>query len=49
MLESCEARRFVVVSTQGKGDEAALRAAVRPKLRIALRRQPPQDGGAARS
>ena len=44
-----QARRFVVVSTQGKGDEAALRAARRDRGRLSrLRRQPPQDGGAAR-
>ena len=47
---SCiEARRFIVVSTQGKGDEAALRAAVVDRGGLSrLRRQPPQDGGAAR-
>ncbi len=44
-----QARRFVVVSTQGKGDEAALRAAVATERRISrLRRQSPQDDGAAR-
>ena len=44
-----EAKRFVVVSTQGKGDEAALRTAVATDGRLPrLRRQPPQDGGAAR-
>ena len=43
-----EARRFVVVSTQGKGDEAALRAAVADRGRLPrFRRQPPQDGGTA--
>ncbi len=41
-----KARRFIVVSTQGKGDEAALRTAV--STDAAYRRQPPQDGGAAR-
>ena len=42
-------RRFIVVSTQGKGDEAALRAAVFDRCGISrLRRQPPQDGRAAR-
>ena len=44
-----EAQRFVVVSTQGKGDEAALKAALAHRGRLPrLRRQPPQDGGAAR-
>ena len=46
---STQTRRFIVVSTQGKGDEAALRAAARDRGRLSrLRRQPPQDGGAAR-
>ena len=44
-----QARRFIVVSTQGKGDEAALARGHRDQGRIPrLRRQPPQDGGAAR-
>ena len=43
-----EARRFIVVSTQGKGDEAALRAAVHRRRLSCLCRQPPQDGSAAR-
>ena len=44
-----EAQRFVVVSTQGKGDEAALQIRDRDRGRLPrLRRQPPQDGGAAR-
>ena len=38
-----------MVSTQGKGDEAALSAAVDDRCRLSrLCRQPPQDGGAAR-
>jgi xanthine dehydrogenase accessory factor len=44
-----QARRFVVVSTQGKGDEAALRTALATTADYhAFRRQPPQDGRAAR-
>ena len=44
-----EARRFVVVSTQGKGDEAALQGSAGHRGTLSgLRRQPPQDGGAAR-
>ncbi len=44
-----QAKRFVVISTQGKGDEAALRTAIATEARLSrLRRQPPQDGGAAR-
>ena len=44
-----EARRFVVVSTQGKGDEAALRTAVIHRCRLSrLRRQSPQDGSTSR-
>ena len=46
---STEARRFIVVSTQGKGDEAALRGGVAVDGGVPrLRRQPAQDGGAAR-
>ena len=46
---SGEAQRFAVVSTQGKGDEAALKAALAHRRRLPrLRRQPPQDGVAAR-
>ena len=42
-----EARRFIVVSTQGKGDEAALARGGSDRRRLSrLRRQPPQDGGA---
>jgi xanthine dehydrogenase accessory factor len=40
-----EAKRFIVVSTQGKGDGRALRAAVATDAAYTrLRRQPPQDG-----
>ncbi len=44
-----DARRFIVVSTQGKGDEAALKAALGVEADLpGLRRQPPQDGVTAR-
>ena len=44
-----EARRFIVVSTQGKGDEAAFADSGANRSRLScFRRQPPQDGGAAR-
>jgi xanthine dehydrogenase accessory factor len=43
-----EAKRFVVISTQGKGDEAAARRACDNGLLSRLCRQPPQNGGAAR-
>ena len=44
-----QARRFIVISTQGRGDEVALRAALGARGGLCrLCRQPAQDGGAAR-
>ena len=44
-----DARRFVVISTQGKSDEGAFEGRGRDRCRVPrLRRQPPQDGSASR-
>ena len=43
-----QAKRFIVVATQGKGDEAAADGGRHRGRLSRLRRQPPQDGRAAR-